>query len=54
MALETGRIATPLDEGRAQVLIDTLFGGLNPVSGANRTEALATARKLQFPRHSAE
>lgn len=42
-SLKTGRIAPPLDEARARVLIDTLFGGLNAVFGANRTAALTTA-----------
>jgi AcrR family transcriptional regulator len=39
-ALKTGRIEPPLDQARARLLVDTLFGGLNAVFGAQPRPAL--------------
>jgi AcrR family transcriptional regulator len=39
-SLKTGRIEPPLDEVRARLLVDTLFGGLNAVYGARTADSL--------------
>jgi AcrR family transcriptional regulator len=39
----TGRMETPLDETRARLMVDTLFGGLNAVFGLANNEAVSAA-----------
>lgn len=39
-ALKMGRIQPPLDEARAQLLVDTLFGGLRAVYAAGNADSL--------------
>lgn len=43
-SIRTGRIETPLDEDRARLLVDTLFGGLNAVFSHQPLEAASRAR----------
>jgi AcrR family transcriptional regulator len=42
-SIRTGRIEHPLDEARARLLVDTLFGGLQAVFGFERAEAVSAA-----------
>ncbi len=45
---KTGRLTEPLDEDRARLLVDTLFGGLHAVFGAPAIEVvLAVSRNLE-------
>ncbi|HET9661489.1 MAG TPA: TetR/AcrR family transcriptional regulator [Thermomicrobiales bacterium] len=42
-SIRTGRIESPLDEARARLLVDTLFGGLNAVFGFRHLETVSAA-----------
>ena len=42
-SIRTGRIASPLDQARARLLVDTLFGGLQVVFGRRPQEAYSGA-----------
>lgn len=42
-SIRTGRIESPLNEVRARLLVDTLFGGLHMVFGRQNAEAVSAA-----------